>query len=264
MVWTTIESIGRSIHRYVCPLYWVDHRERTYVAGSGVPFEEAGFRCLLTAAHVCFDEALRARPLFAYGNDRPWALTQTRGIWQYVPGRTPDADVGVIALESDCADDIEKYYRFSTHLDLSPLLPRTGATCYILAGYSSSRNRVRSRTEMPSLCTFFVMREPQLLSDLKLTDKSSESHFALSVPVGHRRIAGGEFHLPGVHGMSGGGIWRFEVDNRSRLVTTPQLVGIAVEYHKKVRVVVGTHIHVAMPLVLDLAAQASSALLSED
>src|SRR5512140_1279844 len=98
MLWTTIDSIAHGIYRYVCPLYWIDERERSYVAGSAVPFEHKGFRCLLTAAHVCFDDALKPQPLFTNGNLRPWALTELRGAWRYEPARTPDIDLGVIAL----------------------------------------------------------------------------------------------------------------------------------------------------------------------
>ena len=69
MVWTTLDSIAIGIYRYVCPLYWVDHREHVYIVGSAIPFAQSGFRCLLTAAHVCFDAARNRTLLFVMGND---------------------------------------------------------------------------------------------------------------------------------------------------------------------------------------------------
>lgn len=58
--------------------------------------------------------------------------------------------------------------------------------------------------------------------------------------------------------MSGGGIWRFEIDDSTHMITTPSLVGIGIEHHKKQRTIVGTEIKVAMPLVRDLFAQSET------
>jgi hypothetical protein len=124
----------------------------------------------------------------------------------------------------------------------------------MIAGYPASRNRVRSRVQgLPSRATFFVMRELLPLTSLRATDKSDDVYFALSVPVEHRRADGGTFHVPDLRGMSGGGIWRFGVDNRTRLVTTPTLIGIGIEFHKRERAIVATRIQAAIPLVRDAA-----------
>jgi hypothetical protein len=93
------------------------------------------------------------------------------------------------------------------------------------------------------------MKDLRALDSLKLADKSNECHFLLSVPARHGRVGGGQFHLPSLQGMSGGGIWRFEIDDRTRMITIPSLVGLGIEHHKKQRAIVGTEIRVAMPLV---------------
>lgn len=259
MVWTTLDAVASGMYRRVVPLYWLDERERIYVVGSAVPFEYHGFRCLLTAAHVCFDDVGQPQPLFTIGSDdRPWALTKIRGVWQFEASRTPDVDIGVITLAPDCSEDLDSYYQFSTIQDLSSILPRSDSTYYLIAGYPSSRNRVRDSHSIASRATFFVMRDLQPLDGLQLQDKSSDCHFLLSVPAQHGRIGGGQFHLPSLQGMSGGGIWRFEIDDRTRMITTPSLVGVGIEHHKKRRTIVGTDVRVAMPLIRDLFAQSES------
>jgi hypothetical protein len=254
MVWTSLDSIAHGIYRYVCPLYWVDSRERVFIVGSAVPFEHDGFRWLLTAAHVCFDDARNPQPLFALGNNRPWALTEIRSAWQLEAGR-PDVDVGVIALSTDCGDDLAGFYRFSTIQDMSTLLPKSDSTYYMIAGYPYSRNRLRpGEPGAPSRAIFFVMRETLPISRLKSKVANSDDvHFAVAVPPEHHRVGDGRFHVPKLQGMSGGGIWRFEIDNRTRLVTTRSLVGIAIEHHRKERAIVGCRVELVMPLVTDLS-----------
>jgi len=254
MVWTSIDSIADGMYRRVCPLYSFDHREHLHVVGSAVPFNSGGFRFLLSAAPVCLYEVRQPTPLLTFGNERLWPLTGIRGVWEYEAKQAPDVDIAVITLSDECADDLEAFYQFSTPRDVASPLPKSAVTHFLIAGYPASRNRFRSlRHGFPSRATFFVMRDVLDLSCLKLTDKVDQLHFALSVPTSPLpKVGGGKFHLPQPHGMSGGGIWRFEVDPHARLVTTPLLVGISIEYHKHERALLATRVQAAIPLARDL------------
>jgi hypothetical protein len=53
--------------------------------------------------------------------------------------------------------------------------------------------------------------------------------------------------------MSGGGVWRVEIDTVQRLAKTPSLVGIGVEYHNSRKTFVATRIQAVSPLAWDLA-----------
>ncbi len=84
-------------------------------------------------------------------------------------------------------------------------------------------------------------------------DKTDGEHFALSVPNREvARLGGGRFRLPQPHGMSGGGVWRLEIDIPNRLAATPLLVGVGIEFYTAKRVFVATRVQVAIPLVRDL------------
>jgi hypothetical protein len=253
-LWVSLESVTDGIYRRVCPLYGFDHRDHIYVVGSAVPFNCDGFRFLVSAAHVCIGQHGQPVPLFTMGAERPWALLGTRYSWEYRATETPDIDVAVITLEDACASDLEAYYQFTTPSDVAEIGPRTPATHFFVAGYPATRNRVRSlRDGLPSKATFLVARSVGDLEDLRLADKAQEHHFSLLLPAEPiRRLNADRFHLPQPHGMSGGGVWRFEVDRCEHLISTPRLVGISIEYHKNYRAFVATRVQAAIPLARDL------------
>jgi hypothetical protein len=53
--------------------------------------------------------------------------------------------------------------------------------------------------------------------------------------------------------MSGGGVWRVEIDTVEKLVSRPLWVGIGVEYHSAQKTFVATRVQAAAPLAWDLA-----------
>jgi hypothetical protein len=127
---------------------------------------------------------------------------------------------------------------------------------YLLAGYPFIRNRITS-TDLtpPALATHLITGHIESTQIVKSKDKTDECHFALSFPLAHiRTLYGDIFRVPKPQGMSGGGIWRLDIDTTTHMATTPQLVGIGIEYHKtkKVRVFVGTRVQVALSLATDL------------
>jgi len=254
VLWTSLESVAEGIYRRVCPLYGVDHRDHLHVVGSAIPFDSRGFRFLLSAAHVCLEDDGSPRPLFTMGAEKEWPLVGRRGSWEYKPTRMPDIDIAVIGLDDACADDLQQYYQFTTPADVATLEPRTPLTHFFVAGYAATRNRFRSVGHgLPSRATFLVARDLVDLSNLQAADKTDEQHFALSVPtMPIRKLGGGMFHLPKPHGMSGGGVWRFEVDDRSRLISTPRLIGVSIEHHKRENAFLATRVQMAIPLAHDL------------
>lgn len=52
--------------------------------------------------------------------------------------------------------------------------------------------------------------------------------------------------------MSGGGVWRLEINLSSGLATTPLLVGIGIEHHRTEETFVVSRIQNAIPLAHDL------------
>jgi len=253
MVWVPIDVLIDTAYRRVVPLYSFDDRDRPYLVASSVPFEAGGTSFLITAAHGCFRDG-RPLPLFVYGDKQPHALTGVRGVWEYHPGQQPDLDVAVIALNPDSAEDLRERHWFSTPDHVAVAAWKTPSIHYLIAGYPGSRNRRRPlKYGLPGRATTLITGEVRSVGTVRGADKTDEHHFALSFP--HKIVpkpGGGEFRVPPPYGMSGGGVWRVEIDTVARLANRPLLVGVGVEYHSEQRAIVATRVQAVAPLARDL------------
>ena len=254
-MWAPVDTLGTTMHRRVCPLYTLDNARRVHVIGSAVPFRVGTFSFLITATHVLLPRGeRRSRNVFTWGSDRPKILSGRRITWEYRPGAMPDIDLALVELTPQEAGEIEEHYQFATPANTSTVEPKTPGVHYIIAGYPAARNRFKSLRFYPSamathLFTFDVLDVEQL----GLEDKFDASHFAISLP--YETVPahdGGEFRVPKAAGMSGGGVWKTFVDIPRRLATTPQLVGIGIEHHRRQGLFVGTKIQQVIPLLRDL------------
>lgn len=254
MVWVPLETLIDTAYRRVCPLYSFDRRGRVHLTATAVPFRSGRLRFLITAAHACFRDG-KPIPLFVHGKKRGHPLVELRGAWEYRRGVDPDIDLAVIALADDCADDLELHHWFSTPSDVSQVKPKTPGVHYMIAGYPFSRNRTRPvRYGLPSRATALITGDICSVDLVRGVDKSDEHHFALYFP--HKKIpraGGGTFHVPKPTGMSGGGIWRVDIDLEDNMADSPVLVGIGVEYHKAEKAFISTRIQAVIPLAWDLA-----------
>ncbi len=253
MVWIRLDAFIDTAYRRVVPLYSFDDRGRPFLSASSVPFQDENTRFLITAAHCCFKDG-KPLPLFVYGEHRLHALTDLRGAWEYSPGREPDFDVAVIRLEPSCADDLQERHWFCTPDDVRSVLPKTPGIHYLFAGYPASRNRKRPiQYGLPNRATALITGDINSIDEVRGVDKINEHHFAIAFP--HKKVTGQggkEFHVPPPYGMSGGGVWRIKIDPVERLVSSPYLVGVGVEYHKAAKTFVATRVQAVAPLARDL------------
>lgn len=255
-MWSPLETIAETMHRRVCPLYTLDSARRVQVIGSAVPFNSNGFRFLITATHVCLRRGSRLSvPVFTTGHDMPRFLSGRRIAWEYQPGTTPDLDLSVIELTDEEALDLEHQYQFTTPAETAKPKPKTPGIHYIIAGYPAARNKFISHRVYPSaIATHLITGDIQSVQQLALPDKTDDTHFALSLPFEKvPRLNGGDFRVPKAAGMSGGGVWRIDIDIPHRLATTPLLVGIGIEHHKAKGLFIATRVEQAIPLARDLA-----------
>jgi len=252
----SIDALIETAYQRVIPLYSFDGRNRPHVLASGVPFAQADDAFLITAAHSCFEDG-KPLPLFVYGKERPHALNLLRGAWEYRAGETPDLDLAVIGLRPDCVADLAKGHLFARPGDVGTVLPKTPGVHYLIAGYPGSRNRKRPvEYGLPGRATALVTGDVCTVVGVDSPDKSDDTHFALDFPhTTIPRAGGGEFRVPPPSGMSGGGVWRVEVDVRTRLASRPLLVGIGIEFYPARRKFVATRIQQAAPLAADLVAE---------
>lgn len=224
------------------------------MVGSAVPFRCGNLAFLVTAAHVCLDRRKQIIPLFTWGSNGPRVLRQQRLAWEYKPGRTPDADIALIALTQDDLADLSMTYQFSDPQTVATTKTIAPGIHYLIAGYPSARNKVKSRNQSPpAMATYLMTGKIQSVAPLQHTDKTDSHHFALCFKGDEvRTLDGAPFHVPKPQGMSGGGVWRLDINLSSGLTTTPLLVGIGIEYHKAEETFVASRIQNAIPLAHDL------------
>lgn len=254
-MWIPLSTIGETMYRRVCPLYTFDNAKRVQVVGSAIPFDNGDFHFLITATHVCFERTSKLPiPLFTMGHEEPRFLSGARIAWDYKPGNAPDLDLTLIHLPSDEAADLQHRYQFTVPSTTSEPMPKTPGVHYIIAGYPATRNRFISPKFYPSArATHLITGDITTVQGLCLPDKFDLTHFAISLPYKTvPTLLGGQFHVPKVSGMSGGGIWRLEIDIARSLAETPLLVGIGIEHHKSKGVFIATRVQQAVPLALDL------------
>ena len=248
-----LQAVGDTIHGRMCPLYSFDRGEKIHMVGSSIPFTSGGISFLITATHVCVDGRGQFIPRFTWGTGGPRPLRNQRLMWEHRPGR-PDFDIALLALSDEDRADLETCYNFSDPTVTANVKPKTPGIHYIIAGYPSARNRMRSCMEIPpARATYLVTDNILEVSALKLSEKTDSHHFALGIKAGEVRTLDSQpFRMPKPQGMSGGGIWRLDIDVRTKLATSPLLVGIGIEYHKSKEAFVASRIQLAIPLVHDL------------
>lgn len=193
------------------------------MTGSAVPFRSDKCAFLVTAAHVCFDHHKQPKPLFTWTDDEPLALNEFRIAWDYRPGYTPDADVALLALSDEIATKLQCSYWFSDVTTVSTTKPKTPGVHYLIAGYPFVRNRITS-TDLapPALATHLITGQIGSIQEVKGKDKTDECHFTLAFPMAKlNTLKGDSFRVPKAQGMSGGGIWRLDIDTTTHMATTP-------------------------------------------
>lgn len=244
------------MYKRVCPLYSFDAADKPHIVGSAVPFATDRGAFLITAAHVCFNLRKQPLPLFTWTDSGPLLLRELRIGWDYQPGRSPDADVALLALSDGDTARLRQSYWFSDSSAVSTTRVKTAGVHYLIAGYPFIRNRITS-TDLtpPMLATHLITGHIDSVRETKAKDKTDECHFALTFPFTQvRTLDGGSFRVPKPQGMSGGGVWRLEIDAATHMASTPQLVGIGIEYQatKVARVFLATRVQLALSLAPDL------------
>ena len=160
--------------------------------------------------------------------------------------------LSVMALDDDLADELEEVYQFATPAGTSNTTTKTPGIHYLIAGYPAERNSMSNRRSIAPLATHLITGDIRETAE-GLSGKSDDFHFVLGHPGKTVPThAGGRFRVPKVQGMSGGGVWRIEIDVPRKLSTSPSLVGIGIEYHKAKQVFVAVRVQAAIPLVNDL------------
>ncbi len=255
------QEVCSPLRDYVCPLY-AKHHGQGYLLGTGVPLRLAGASVIVTASHV-LDE-FEGRCIYTLGREDLLSLSGERRGFEHLKRPTStkstsveptiDVDLALIVLNPSEAADLHRRFSFTYETDLIEARPSDETSLYVLVGYPFSKNKPtpHSGNEVSTNALFFVSRKISSVADSPVTGKHAMVHFALPAPPeGTKDMTGVLPTHPKPQGMSGGGVWRIQVDPKEP-ISLPRLVGIGIEYDRNNSRFVCTRIQHVQPMLADL------------
>jgi hypothetical protein len=248
----SIENVCHALGDRVCPLYTLDRRGNPFLIGSGVPFEASNRRFLLTAAHVL--KGLDDGNLITTGRASLVRFPFGSSSFGYSPGRSIDVDLAILTLPEEAGRELAHRFQFGREVETGTVTAYDKLTLYCLVGYPHSKNKPMPRNfeTITARPTFFLLREFARLDHLHGDGKRDAVHFGLSLPAKQViRFDRSRMNIPRLQGMSGGGIWRIQLDQHTGKVSRPELVGIGIEYHQQRQTIVATRVECALTLIAE-------------
>ena len=94
---------------------------------------------------------------------------------------------------------------------------------------------------------YYAAREFLDLARLRTPDKDPAAHFAVAAPLKKATDIGFKRQRPPEpYGISGGGVWKIELDRETGMARSAHLVGIGIEYIREQNAFIATRIHAAV------------------
>lgn len=209
---------------------------------------------LVTAMHVA--EQFDGRQLVTIGSDSFLEVGRRRIGYKYIKNERVDTDLAVVELTAAEADELARRFSFSIPEDVGDISPEERYVLYSLVGYPFSHNKPKPATlELIRARTTYIVTNRRALEPLSTygEGKYERVHFALEVASVATNAHREPITLPKAQGMSGGGVWRIDVDQSTGQLSLPKLVGIGIEHNRQKGVFIATRIQYLLPLLKDLA-----------
>ena len=249
MILTVEQTLDRLLRR-TCPLFAKggprDSLKSPPQVGSAVLFRFGQCSLLLTANHVRWDEEGCERELLIRSPGKAEDSTTFNSLkrpetpWRVKLPDYRDADIVCIPMSENLADSVGEMCEFVEPDDIGhpdDEIHGCGSR-FLLIGFPNSSNKQavidpstgRARKGWGNTA-FFAEPQHRLPDDFVARDgQSSASHFALEGNTKMRPFVGGSIcHAPKLNGMSGGGVWKLQIDPRTQLVERCALVGIFIK-----------------------------------
>ncbi|OAI15567.1 hypothetical protein A1507_14170 [Methylomonas koyamae] len=253
-----ISRLAMVLSRHVVPIFAEKPNGKPQLVGSSFLVSAGQDSYLVSAAHV-FDELKFDNELFFYiAPATKRKLSGSLRLTKIPEGkiRKDDRiDVGVLKLEGIGLTPYPEVDKVPLTIDtfLPRALPREGKQ-YLFVGYPESKSRVNpvARYVASEVYSFRnISATPQKYEALGI---SAQSHIA--VRFDRKRTVGPDGKIrafPEPSGISGSPVWLlYDTRGPNEPRHTP-VVGIAIEHHKKQRVIVATDIDVALRLINEAA-----------
>jgi len=238
----TAPSVARPLLKLHRLIYLCGPDKRLHPCATGLLFGAGALRFLITAAHVLDENFFRSETdfcdLVTYGQGQP-VILKGESFRTIIPnGRTREddpLDVGFIRLDAEMVAQIgEDRFLSPANVDLKdngefPAL-------YGALGYPACQNQTIEPDDESQIKPFAFSYTAQLRSaqEHEALGISTASHLLLAASNNKSRRAGGfKAKIPDLHGMSGGGLWRYTEYGQAPNTRTPCLLGVLIERRRK-------------------------------
>jgi hypothetical protein len=213
---------------------------------------------LVTAAHV--GEQFDGLRIATVGRDSLVEVGRRRIGYRSVPEKPVDTDLAVIELGDAEASELSGRFSFSSRADLDEVGPDDRFAFHCLVGYPASQNRPKPTSIKQLVAKVSYVAINKLADEVQPYGRAKDSrvHFAFG---SRRTMVNAELTPitpPKPNGMSGGGVWRINVDQFTGTLGAPKLVGIGIEHNRRDNVFIATRIRFVLPLLRDLMQSDSS------
>jgi hypothetical protein len=159
-------------------------------------------------------------------------------------GRQNDRDdVGIVRLGADCRDAFEGVRALSScELDVDDFaLGASSMKHYLVQGFPSKKARFYPAERRARFGGFLLTSTPATAEQYRDINVTDLAHLVLDFEKETARTSDGQSIAPDVYGVSGGAVWTlgegFDADG-----TGARLAGIAIEWHRRTKVIVGTRV----------------------
>lgn len=248
LIGKALEQTLQGLGDHVCPLLKRDPRRRRYhVIGTGTLYEDERGPVLVTARHVL--EELDGEPIVV-GGDKEFVRFHGGSVTiEYAGPPTVDADVAVVRLPDAVKAALSGRCQFCVPSDVGDFADYDKLILYAFVGYPHTKNKPKyertAEREMRSM--YYLVREFAPLDALASTSKTDRWHVAFHGPFKEARTL--EFtriQPPAPRGISGGGVWKVEIQQEPLVLLKPKLVGIGIEHSRQGHVFVATRVEAVL------------------
>lgn len=212
--------------------------------GTGILVEMAGQPFLISARHVLKD----ARSLFFYIDTKVTRkLSGQLLLGQLEAGTADRIDVAILRLQGPSLPPypgVNKFCLSTNRMVRAAAVPRYEKN-YLITGFPTTRTKANPHAMQLRSEAFCLIAQSSNSEKYKSLGLSEETHIVLPLDRSETIHTNGTARIfPDPHGMSGSPVWWLPDDQNG--LTIPMLVGIVIEYHEDLNVVVATDIREAI------------------
>lgn len=238
----TAPAVAKTLLKHHRLIYLCGPDKHLHPCASAILFGAGPLRFLVTAAHVLDENFFRSETdfcdLVTYGQGQAVILKGESFRTTIPDGRTRDddpLDVGFILLDAETVAQIgEDRFLSSANVDLND--NGEHPALYGALGYPTCMNhRIEPEDESEiKPCPFSYTAQLRSAQEHEALGITMASHLLLAASNNKSRRPGGfKAKIPDLHGMSGGGLWRYTEYVEAANQKAPCLLGVLIERRKK-------------------------------